>query len=203
MDRHMDNKHADKLNMGDNSSPRCLESLCGVLGCGEFATDGCALGERGENAGVSAGGGMFGCGACDDADMDNRRFRCKALFHRCFDPSTSVTNGSPGGASGEELTHLRDRFVRQFCDHLGCDAHNRPLPPPPRPDRGGSSGMGMAKMVLIVIIILGLVVFYVMMAVGSWSRSTRKDLRPGRRENAAKRLSGGGGGGLASTGTER
>lgn len=83
MDRHMDNKHADKLNMGDDdSSPRCLDSLCGVLGCGEFSTDGCAIGGRGEGAGGSVGVGMMGCGACDNADMDKRRFRCKALFHR-------------------------------------------------------------------------------------------------------------------------
>ena len=60
-------------------------------------------------------------------------------------------------------------------------------------------------MALIGIVILGLVVLYVIMAMGSWSRSTRKDLRPGRnREKNAKRLSsGGGGGGLVPTGTAR
>ena len=82
MDRHMDNKHADKLIMGDDSSPRCLESLCGVLGCGDYATEGCVTTSVSEGAGGSVGGGMMGCGACDNADMDRRRFRCKALFHR-------------------------------------------------------------------------------------------------------------------------
>ena len=61
--------------------------------------------------------------------------------------------------------------------------------------------MGVAKIVLIGIVVLGLVVLYAVMAMGSWSRSTRKDLRPGRREKTAKRLSSGGG--LASTGTGR
>lgn len=32
---------------------------------------------------------------------------------RCFDPSKSVAHGSAGGGKNEELTHLRDLFVRQ------------------------------------------------------------------------------------------
>lgn len=55
--------------------------------------------------------------------------------------------------------------------------------------------MQIAKMVLIAVVVLGLIVLYATMAVGSWVRSTRKDLRPGRRERTATRLSGGGGDG--------
>lgn len=66
--------------------------------------------------------------------------------------------------------------------------------------------MGVAKMVLIGVVIMGLIAFYAVMAMRSWSRSTRKDLRPRRsRESTAKCSSGGGGGGggLSSTGTGR
>lgn len=33
--------------------------------------------------------------------------------YRCFDSSTSVAHGSPGGGKDEELIPLRDLFVRQ------------------------------------------------------------------------------------------
>lgn len=44
---------------------------------------------------------------------------------RCFDPSKSVAHGSAGGGKNEELTHLRDLFVRQVRQNTCCCAHTR------------------------------------------------------------------------------
>lgn len=74
MDRHMDNKHADKLSVGKGSSG-CFGDLCGSLGCGKYANDACSSGSS---------RGRQGCGMCNPADMDRRKSRCKALFHRCW-----------------------------------------------------------------------------------------------------------------------
>ena len=96
MDRHMDNKHPDRLNLhrevdaeadgdGDadpvaSSSGRCLGDLCPVLGCGVYDIGDCRVE-------ISSGGGdegvvRRGCGMCDPADMERRRRECVALFGR-------------------------------------------------------------------------------------------------------------------------
>lgn len=88
----------------------------------------------------------------------------------------------------------------QFCGHLGCDAHNRPLPPSSPgtygkgqgifsagvggSGGGSSSGMSGPKTFLIVVVALALVVFYAIKAVGLRSTWTKQDLRPTlRRDN--------------------
>lgn len=73
MDRHMDNKHADKLIVPAGSSG-CLADLCNVLGCGAHGQDACARAngrDRGE-----------GCAPCDKDEMAWRQKRCKTLFNR-------------------------------------------------------------------------------------------------------------------------
>lgn len=86
------------------------------------------------------------------------------------------------------LLHLRCSV--QFCDHLACDSHHRPLVPPaegkgagrrhPIPGSVGDSrgGMGMPKAFLIAVLVVGLIIWYTSMAIGQRSRWTRKDLRP-------------------------
>lgn len=93
MDRHMDNKHADRLNLArsddidhdiEPAPGRCLGDLCPELGCGDYAADTCSVEiHAGGGASLGAGAGKIrrGCGACDPADMERRRRRCRALFH--------------------------------------------------------------------------------------------------------------------------
>lgn len=78
MDRHMDNKHSDRLNPSADGSYRCLGDLCGELGCGVYSDEGC-----GHNlSGSGGGGGRIGCRVCDKPEMARRQIRCKTLFHR-------------------------------------------------------------------------------------------------------------------------
>lgn len=99
----MDNKHGDKLSWGaeDSFSSRCFGDLCGVLGCGEYAFEtGCfaaGVGSRGE--------GKKGCESCDSGEMDRRRHRCKALFHRY------VVVGIGFGGMGAGVGRIRTRRV--------------------------------------------------------------------------------------------
>ena len=100
MDRHMDNKHPDRLNLpretGDNgvgdvdadgepsSGRRCLGDLCPVLGCGQFDTGSCRVEIAGGDASGNGGGRVRrGCGMCDPSVMERRRDQCLALFDRC------------------------------------------------------------------------------------------------------------------------
>lgn len=109
MDRHMDNKHPDRLNLdreagddgdgdgdddADASPPpeRCLGDLCPVLGCGEYDPGDCSveISSGGAGAGVGAARGdggeegtiRRGCGMCDPVDMERRRHACLGLFGR-------------------------------------------------------------------------------------------------------------------------
>lgn len=87
---------------------------------------------------------------------------------------------------------------QQFCDHLACDDHHRPLAPPvdggpanrrhPLPRGGGvdGSGTGKPKFFLIVVVVIGLVILYASMALRRWSTSTRNDLRPAKRERVSR-----------------
>ncbi len=52
--------------------------------------------------------------------------------------------------------------------------------------------MGVTKGFLTAVLIVGLIVFYVIMALGRRSRWTRKDLRPAKREQFGGRGDGGG-----------
>ncbi|CAM9307174.1 unnamed protein product [Ectocarpus sp. 8 AP-2014] len=215
MDRHMDNKHADRLNLagsdaighGIEPAPgRCLGDLCPELGCGDYAADSCSVeihAGGGSSLGAGAGTIRRGCGACDPADMERRRRRCRALFHGCFDDSTGsagsdggIVDAGPGRETGG-FGSTGDYFVRQFCDHLACDDHHRPLAPPvdggpanrrhPLPRAGVDGvGTGKPKVFLIVVVVIGLVVLYASMALRRWSTSTRHDLRPARRGRVSR-----------------
>jgi len=94
MDRHMDNKHPDRLNLPREevdadadggadggadvpSSGHCLGDLCPVLGCGQYDTGSCRVQIAG-----GAGNVRRGCGMCDPSDMERRRGQCLALFDR-------------------------------------------------------------------------------------------------------------------------
>ncbi|CAN0039324.1 unnamed protein product [Pylaiella littoralis] len=226
MDRHMDNKHADRLNLDERlyagaepDSGRCLADLCPALGCGEHAADECSVEIHGGGgagaAGAADGGGKMrrGCGMCDPADMEWRTRRCILLFDGCFNASggSDAAQGGTVGSGSADFGDLRDHLVRQFCDHLACDAHSRPLAPPlegegvnrrrpfPRGGRGvGGDGMGMPKAFLIMVVIIGLIIFYVSMALGRRSRSTRSDLRPIKKQRV-----GGGGRGEREVGVVR
>ena len=77
MDRHMENKHADRLDKAEGSWG-CLADLCDALGCGRHAGDQC-----GDRRGGAAPERNSACGKCDASEMDHRRYKCKALFHRC------------------------------------------------------------------------------------------------------------------------
>lgn len=104
MDRHMDNKHPDRLNLGREtdteadtgadpggaSSRRCLGDLCPVLGCGEYDIGDCRVEISSSGGGGEEGTVRRGCGMCDPADMERRRRECVALFGRCV--------GRTGGA---------------------------------------------------------------------------------------------------------
>lgn len=101
MDRHMDNKHPDRLNLhhrevdaeaggdGDDdadpgasfSGRRCYGDLCPVLGCGEYDIGDCRV-EISGGGGGDGGVVRRGCGMCDPADMERRRRECVALFGR-------------------------------------------------------------------------------------------------------------------------
>lgn len=58
--------------------------------------------------------------------------------------------------------------------------------------------MGMPKAFLIMVVIIGLIIFYVSMALGRRSRSTRSDLRPIKKQRV-----GGGGRGEREVGVVR
>lgn len=98
MDRHMDNKHPDRLNLDRETdaeadadagagagagaySGRCLGDLCPVLGCGEYDIGDCRV-EIISGGGGDEGTVRRGCGVCDPADMERRRHDCVALFGR-------------------------------------------------------------------------------------------------------------------------
>eukprot|EP00903_Cladosiphon_okamuranus_P013437 g12516.t1 len=198
MDRHMENKHPDRLNLGretDNeagmdaypggaSSRRCLADLCPVLGCGEYDMGDCRVeissrgGGDGEEVAVRRG-----CGTCDPTDMARRRRECVALFDRCMNVSdgNSAARGEETDLEARHLVDLGDHFVRQFCDHLACDSHHRPLAPSfegkgaggrhpiPGSEGEGRGGMGMPKALVIAALVVGLIILYTSMALGHWS----------------------------------
>eukprot|EP00752_Nemacystus_decipiens_P008570 g7654.t1 len=186
MDRHMDNKHPDRLILdreidaeayayadadadvdADSTPPpgRCLGDLCPVLGCGEYDIGDCRVEIRSGDG--DEGIVRRGCGMCDPADMERRRRECVAVFDRCM----AVSDGDPTAYRGErglEAGHFEDlryHFVRQFCDHLACDSHHRPLVPPvegegerrrhPIPGSVGDSrgGIGMPKALLMAVLV--------------------------------------------------
>lgn len=60
--------------------------------------------------------------------------------------------------------------------------------------------MSSAKLLLIALVVLGLIAFYVSMAVDFRSKSTRNDLRPARRGAKPRRADNGGEGSGQSTG---
>lgn len=96
----------------------------------------------------------------------------------------------------------------QFCDHLACDSHNRPLAPPLEGEgafhrhalSGAGGGMRLTKAYLTAVVIVGLIVFYVSMALGRRSRWTQNDLRPSKRERVSGRGDGGALGGAVASG---
>lgn len=88
--------------------------------------------------------------------------------------------------------------VRQFCDHIGCDANNRPLPPPDTTydvrRMYGSSALGegglkigSAKGVLIVMITIALAIAYSVIGGIQRARTTHEDLRPAKRTDSGGR----------------
>lgn len=138
MDRHMDNKHADRLHLPDPaefdgardtdavSSGNCLGDLCPVLGCGAFAPDTCTVkihagGGKGAGAGRERGGQMRrGCGMCDPADMERRRHMCEALFRR-YDAASYARVGR--FRSRWSLLHfvcLAPHFLCWACFYVRC-----------------------------------------------------------------------------------
>ncbi|CAN0001815.1 unnamed protein product [Scytosiphon promiscuus] len=224
MDRHMDNKHADRLHLADPDefggaadadaelSGHCLGDLCPALGCGAYAPDSCTRAPHAPLEGSASERWLVG--SCFVAQLFLTRNKHGAVPCLCFDAEGGVAapNESVSDSAAGKAGYLYDHFVWQFCEHLACDDHHRPYAPPVDGDRagrrhplpGGSAGMGSGvgmgrpRVFLIAVVVFGLIVFYASMAVGCRSRSTRNDLRPAKRDRGRGRGGSGGVGGGGS-----
>ncbi|CAM9546349.1 unnamed protein product, partial [Ascophyllum nodosum] len=117
MDRHMENKHADRLDKAEGSWG-CLADLCDALGCGRHAGDQC-----GDRRGGAAPERNSACGKCDASEMDHRRYKCKALFHRC---AIAIWTMGVSNAGGQVLQPLQRRLLRG-ARRRRCRRSARPL----------------------------------------------------------------------------
>ena len=97
LDRHMDNKHADKI---PPTALSCAADLCDIFDCPSSRVEGTTI-----RAGWN----------CDSSKMDHAKHKCKKLFHKCLPPEKG---------SNSKKTH--DRFLYKYCDPLECDFAGSP-----------------------------------------------------------------------------
>ena len=102
LDRHIDLKHNDTLNLHDYSG--CVSDLCPIFGCSHEDFSSVA-------SSSSSGSGMQAC----ITKAERMKFRCEKMVRDCFN-QISGDNG-----------HLVADFRSMICDSLTCDSENSKL----------------------------------------------------------------------------
>jgi len=105
LDRHMRNKHVDKLDHGLTHDTGCVADLCPLLGC--------RTRRRGKQRTIERrGGAHFEQEVpCTTADLERAKFRCENLMRKCFPLSLPLLDS---GLSALET------FRENICGSLRC-----------------------------------------------------------------------------------
>mmetsp|Transcript_3139 Transcript_3139/g.4857 ORF Transcript_3139/g.4857 Transcript_3139/m.4857 type:complete len:289 (-) Transcript_3139:92-958(-) len=111
MDRHMDNKHPDKIL---SNTTICLGDLCPIFGCSDQNTKYRTYHSRrersmGEHVPEEGFAGMV---TCSDAEVEKYRYKCEVLSRRCFSGLLSSSHSSETVA---------DYFNDKICRALHCE----------------------------------------------------------------------------------
>lgn len=175
IDRHMDNKHRDKLQPNRTT---CFADLCPIIGCSTKSSSQDRNSHYKSNRGryASLAPSFHNLELCSEKEVETNKFLCEGLIRRCF-------SGIPEGAG------VGDYFRTHYCNALHCEngilvgAHT-----------GSAAGHGSFFIVhfvqiLIVCIIIAFMIIYVT-AVGSWRRllGFRTDIRSPLERSSIRRL---------------
>mmetsp|Transcript_5457 Transcript_5457/g.5620 ORF Transcript_5457/g.5620 Transcript_5457/m.5620 type:complete len:261 (+) Transcript_5457:100-882(+) len=104
IDRHMDNKHQDKLQHTPESV--CFADLCPILGCSLNTNTNEINRRRGKRRGGDDKS-FHEIQPCSANEVERNKFLCETLMRRCFSPLES-------GAK------LESHFKHSICDELHC-----------------------------------------------------------------------------------
>lgn len=155
IDRHMDNKHADRL---QSNRTVCLADLCPILGCSSKPTDSRNSHRKSNKDRYANLGPSFrDVEPCSENEVERNKYLCEGLIRRCF----SELSG------GEELG---DHFRKHFCNKLHCENGILVGAPQSTLESGGESFFVLHFVqVLVICMVIAFTIIYAT-AVGSWRR---------------------------------
>lgn len=108
LDKHMDLKHHDKLNLNADT---CLADFCPVFGCSYKLKDSATstkYGRKKDKTDSTSKKKFTNIEPCTEADVQQRRNQCEAIAESCFHANSGA------GHRAESF------FVQNVCHHLSC-----------------------------------------------------------------------------------
>jgi hypothetical protein len=101
LDRHMSNKHDDKLSP---NATVCLADLCPIFGCN---TNTYARNRDKKDIYSEYKANKFmSMEKCTDSEVEKSRYKCELIARRCF--------------SSDDSAYSTEDFTKQVCDRLNC-----------------------------------------------------------------------------------